>query len=198
MTWFAFAKQAVRNGKSLEFTSDVPGSRALAGSRQPLDEDQSGCEHACLARSLSHPTIPALVAASTPSARTQIYHSWSVARSWCGFRVPLGEHRLGGQPIQWPVGASPLLVVSDIGGGITRIMLEPHPGERLIDIVGGPLRHLAEMHACRVSGMDLTDEFVAAAIDFTRRARLSDRVDFRLNWPTASAASRTPRQAART
>ena len=35
------------------------------------------------------------------------------------------------------------------------------------------------MHGCRVSGIDLTDEFVAAAIDLTRRTGLSDRVDFR-------------------
>jgi len=46
MTWFSFAKQTVHNIMSPEFTGDVLGSRALAGSRQTLDEDQSGCEHA--------------------------------------------------------------------------------------------------------------------------------------------------------
>ena len=61
-------------------------------------------------------------------------------------------------------------------------MLGSKPGERLIDIgsgIGGPSRYLAKVHGCRVSGIDLTDEFVSAAIDLTRRTGLSDRVDFR-------------------
>jgi SAM-dependent methyltransferase len=73
-------------------------------------------------------------------------------------------------------------------------MLGPQPGERLIDIgsgIGGPSRYLAKVHGCRVNGIDLTDEFVAAAIDLTRRVGLSDRVDFRqgsaLDLPFADA-----------
>jgi SAM-dependent methyltransferase len=61
-------------------------------------------------------------------------------------------------------------------------MLAPHPGERLIDIgsgVGGPSRYLAKVCGCRVSGIDLTEEFVAAAVDLTRRAGLTGQVDFR-------------------
>jgi ubiquinone/menaquinone biosynthesis C-methylase UbiE len=48
------------------------------------------------------------------------------------------------------------------------------------------------MHGCRVSGIDLTDEFVAAAIDLTRRTGLSVQVDFRqgsaLDLPFADAS----------
>jgi ubiquinone/menaquinone biosynthesis C-methylase UbiE len=74
-------------------------------------------------------------------------------------------------------------------------MLGPQPGERLLDIgagIGGPSRYLAKVHGCRVSGIDLTDEFVAAAIDLTRRTGLSDRVNFRqgsaLDLPFADAS----------
>lgn len=61
-------------------------------------------------------------------------------------------------------------------------MLAPQAGGRLLDIgsgIGGPSRYLAKVCGCRVSGIDLTAEFVAAAVDLTRRAGLSDKVDFR-------------------
>jgi SAM-dependent methyltransferase len=74
-------------------------------------------------------------------------------------------------------------------------MLAPPAGARLLDIgsgIGGPSRYLAKMCGCRVSGVDLTEEFVAAANDLTRRAGLTGQVDFRqgsaldLPFPDAS------------
>ena len=45
-------------------------------------------------------------------------------------------------------------------------MLAPTPGQKLLDIgsgLGGPSRYLAKVCGCRVTGIDLTAEFVAAA-----------------------------------
>jgi ubiquinone/menaquinone biosynthesis C-methylase UbiE len=61
-------------------------------------------------------------------------------------------------------------------------MLAPAPGDALIDIgsgLGGPARYLAEVCGCRVSGIDLTADFVTAASELTRRVGLADRADFR-------------------
>ena len=74
-------------------------------------------------------------------------------------------------------------------------MLAPRAGQRVIDIgsgIGGPSRYLARVCGCRVSGVDLTDEFVATANDLTRRTGLTEQVDFRqgsallLPFPDAS------------
>lgn len=61
-------------------------------------------------------------------------------------------------------------------------MLAPKPGQRVLDIgsgLGGPARYLAKACGCRVTGVDLTAEFVATAIELTRRGGLSERVDFK-------------------
>jgi ubiquinone/menaquinone biosynthesis C-methylase UbiE len=61
-------------------------------------------------------------------------------------------------------------------------MLAPTPDDHVIDVgsgLGGPARYLASTYGCRVSGVDLTEEFVAAATELTRRTGLQDRVDFR-------------------
>jgi ubiquinone/menaquinone biosynthesis C-methylase UbiE len=61
-------------------------------------------------------------------------------------------------------------------------MLAPSASDHVIDVgsgVGGPSRYLAATFGCRVSGVDLTPEFVAAAIGLTERVGLTDRVDFR-------------------
>jgi SAM-dependent methyltransferase len=52
----------------------------------------------------------------------------------------------------------------------------------LLDVgsgIGGPARTFADAFGCRVTGVDLTDEFVEAANALTRRCGLSDRVSFR-------------------
>jgi SAM-dependent methyltransferase len=74
-------------------------------------------------------------------------------------------------------------------------LLAPAPRDRVIDIgsgLGGPARYLARTCGCRVSGVDLTAEFVAVATELTRRTGLSGEVDFRrgsaldLPFPDAS------------
>lgn len=55
-------------------------------------------------------------------------------------------------------------------------------GMHVLDVgagIGGPARHFAEAHKCRVTGIDLTEEFVAVAAELTRRCGLSDLVSFR-------------------
>ena len=61
-------------------------------------------------------------------------------------------------------------------------MLVPRPGDTLLDVgsgLGGPARYLASVCGCRVSGVDLTAEFVETATELARRMGLSDQVDFR-------------------
>ncbi len=56
-------------------------------------------------------------------------------------------------------------------------------GQRVLDIgsgIGGPARYMAEAHGCQVTGIDLTEEFVAVATALTRRCGLAHRVSFRL------------------
>jgi SAM-dependent methyltransferase len=73
-------------------------------------------------------------------------------------------------------------------------MLAPTATDHVIDIgsgLGGPSRYLAATYGCRVSGVDLTPEFVETATALTARTGLSDRVDFRvgsaLDLPLADA-----------
>jgi ubiquinone/menaquinone biosynthesis C-methylase UbiE len=74
-------------------------------------------------------------------------------------------------------------------------MLAPSASDHVLDIgsgIGGPSRYLAATYGCRVSGVDLTPEFVITAAALTERVGLSDRVDFRqgsalaLPFPDAS------------
>ena len=54
--------------------------------------------------------------------------------------------------------------------------------ERVLDVgsgLGGPSRFLAWRYGCRVSGIDLTAEFVRVAEMLTQLTRLEDRVDYR-------------------
>lgn len=56
------------------------------------------------------------------------------------------------------------------------------PGMHVLDVgagLGGPARYFAEAHKCRVTAIDLTEEFVQVAADLTRRCGLSDLVAFR-------------------
>jgi ubiquinone/menaquinone biosynthesis C-methylase UbiE len=55
-------------------------------------------------------------------------------------------------------------------------------GMHLLDIgcgIGGPARYFAEARKCRVTGIDLTEEFVQVAGELTRRCGLADLVTFR-------------------
>src|SRR5919108_92865 len=55
------------------------------------------------------------------------------------------------------------------------------PGMHVLDVgsgIGGPARYFAEAHKCRVTGIDLTEEFVQTATDLTRRCGLRDLVGF--------------------
>jgi ubiquinone/menaquinone biosynthesis C-methylase UbiE len=55
-------------------------------------------------------------------------------------------------------------------------------GVELLDIgsgLGGPARYFAEVGDCRVTGIDLTEEYVKTATALTRRCGLADKVHFR-------------------
>jgi ubiquinone/menaquinone biosynthesis C-methylase UbiE len=74
-------------------------------------------------------------------------------------------------------------------------LLAPEAGERVLDIgsgLGGPARYLAKEYGCRVTGVDLTPEFVATATELTRRTGMADLVEFRqgsaLELPFADAS----------
>jgi ubiquinone/menaquinone biosynthesis C-methylase UbiE len=61
--------------------------------------------------------------------------------------------------------------------------LAPSTTDHVIDIgsgLGGPSRYLATTYRCRVSGVDLTPEFVETATALTVRVGLADLVDFRV------------------
>src|SRR5215471_746425 len=68
-------------------------------------------------------------------------------------------------------------------------------GERVLDVgsgVGGPSRYLAQTFGCRVTGIDLTPEFVAVATMLAQRTGLADRVSYQqgnaLDLPFADAS----------
>jgi len=72
-----------------------------------------------------------------------------------------------------------------IGGRQASEDLLPHlpvgPDGNLLDIgcgVGGPARFFAERLGCRVTGIDLTPDFVATAVSLTRRVGLQERIEF--------------------
>jgi ubiquinone/menaquinone biosynthesis C-methylase UbiE len=68
-------------------------------------------------------------------------------------------------------------------------------GMHVLDVgsgIGGPARFFAEAHGCRVTGIDLTEEFVRVATELTRRCGLSELASFRkasaLDLPFGAAA----------
>jgi ubiquinone/menaquinone biosynthesis C-methylase UbiE len=72
--------------------------------------------------------------------------------------------------------------------------MELRPGLRVLDVgcgIGGPARYFAAEHGCRVTGVDLTEEFTQVATSLTRRVMLGAAVDFRhasaLQMPFESA-----------
>jgi ubiquinone/menaquinone biosynthesis C-methylase UbiE len=61
--------------------------------------------------------------------------------------------------------------------------LQVPAGAHLLDIgcgLGGASRYFAHEHACRVTGLDLTAEFIRTATALARRVRLGDRVSYRV------------------
>ncbi len=55
------------------------------------------------------------------------------------------------------------------------------PQMHLLDVgcgIGGPARYLAETYECRVTGVDLTEEFVEVAQALTDRCGLDDRIEY--------------------
>ena len=57
------------------------------------------------------------------------------------------------------------------------------PDSHLLDVgcgIGGPARMAAADHGCRVTGVDLSPDFVATATSLTARVGLTDLVDFRV------------------
>ena len=59
--------------------------------------------------------------------------------------------------------------------------MELRPGLHLLDVgsgIGGPARYFAAEHGCRVTGVDLTEEFVFVSRSLTRRTKLHHGVEF--------------------
>jgi ubiquinone/menaquinone biosynthesis C-methylase UbiE len=60
--------------------------------------------------------------------------------------------------------------------------MELRPDLHLLDVgcgLGGPARYLASEHSCRVTGVDLSEEFVQVARSLTRLVKLDHVVEFR-------------------
>lgn len=58
----------------------------------------------------------------------------------------------------------------------------PSEGMHILDVgcgVGGPARYLAETYSCRVTGVDLTAEYVEVATMLSARTGMSDATEFR-------------------
>ena len=59
--------------------------------------------------------------------------------------------------------------------------MELSPGLHILDVgsgIGGPARYFAAEHQCKVTGVDLTEEFVSVARSLTRRTKLDHLVQF--------------------
>jgi ubiquinone/menaquinone biosynthesis C-methylase UbiE len=60
--------------------------------------------------------------------------------------------------------------------------MELRPGLRLLDVgsgIGGPARYFAGEHGCKVTGIDLTEEFVRVAGSLTTLTKLDGMAEFR-------------------
>jgi len=59
--------------------------------------------------------------------------------------------------------------------------MELSPNRRLLDVgsgIGGPARYFAGEHRCKVTGVDLTEEFVGVAKSLTRQTKLDHLAEF--------------------
>jgi SAM-dependent methyltransferase len=73
--------------------------------------------------------------------------------------------------------------------------LNLRPGMQLLEIgsgIGGPARYFARHHGCQVTGIDLTEEFVAVARTLTSRLGMDGQIGFEqgsaLSMPFAAAS----------
>src|SRR5215475_8902905 len=60
--------------------------------------------------------------------------------------------------------------------------MDLRPGLHLLDVgsgIGGPARYFAAEHGCKITGIDLTEEFVSVAKSLTHRTGLDHAVEFR-------------------
>jgi ubiquinone/menaquinone biosynthesis C-methylase UbiE len=60
--------------------------------------------------------------------------------------------------------------------------MDLHPEFHLLDVgsgIGGPARYFAAEHGCKVTGIDLTEEFVRVANSLTQRVKLGHLAEFR-------------------
>jgi SAM-dependent methyltransferase len=66
--------------------------------------------------------------------------------------------------------------------------LGPRRGSHLLDIgsgIGGPSRYFAQVFGSRVSGIDLTEEYVRVATALAKRVGLGDKVSYKLGSASA-------------
>ncbi|GAC1633432.1 MAG: class I SAM-dependent methyltransferase [Candidatus Acidiferrum sp.] len=59
--------------------------------------------------------------------------------------------------------------------------MDLRPGLRVLDVgsgIGGPARYFAAEHGCKVTGIDLTEEFVLVSRSLTHRTKLDDTAEF--------------------
>src|SRR5215475_13332350 len=59
--------------------------------------------------------------------------------------------------------------------------MELRPGLQLLDVgsgIGGPARYFAAEHSCKVTGVDLTEEFVQVSRSLTYRTKLDHAAEF--------------------
>lgn len=94
--------------------------------------------------------------------------------------------RKAGKPVD-PINPSDLAPIDEFHFGWAAITAELAKDAgftsamHILDIgsgIGGPARHFARASGCRVTGIDLTSDYVFAANALTRRCRMADRVRF--------------------
>lgn len=112
-------------------------------------------------------------------------HDAEYALSDIGSRIIAALEDAGIPPEEWtPEVLGPADQIH--GGGLAQTeahaaMVDITPDMHLLDLgcgIGGPARYFATAFGCRVTGIDLTQEFIDAANLLTEKVGLSDRVTF--------------------
>ena len=119
-------------------------------------------------------------------------HQAEYAAPGLGERIVAALTEAGIPPAKWtPEVLGPADQIH--GGGLLQTqvhaaLVDITPDMHLLDIgcgIGGPARYFATEFGCRVTGIDLTDEYIAAADLLTRKVGLSDLVTFDCGDATA-------------